>query len=357
MDEELFPANYSISKVDKEDGNYDSGSECEDDEEEEQAIPAFTAEEEDLDVYEVDDERGTLVTDETKGMFTPILDAIAKRTPKMLHDLAWLAFVCSIRPDIVEDAKVRIAMGLYVIMIEDCVRRLLSHDVDRELDGTIDRKIDLFCDELTHFQNCTGPFAHPAWFNSSDCINGRSAVWHSKYSHNHTQVFGPIACRATARIGCSDKLRKQGTLYTSANIHRARIKRDNLEKPNCDTPDALWGDDDEQFDLGLEKWGVNVEELKKPLGPRRVFKCWVEDWEMSSTKLNKQSGWHAMGEPPDYKGDGSDDEVLEPFAISEDVLIELIKTTEQPEILNVRFALNEEEGHDSDGTNNESVSS
>ncbi|KAL3780710.1 hypothetical protein ACHAW5_003540 [Stephanodiscus triporus] len=54
---------------------------------------------------------------------------------------------------------------------------------------------------------------------------------------------------------------------------------DELEKPNCDTPDALWGDDDEQFDLGLEKWGVNIEELKKPLGPHRVFKCWVEDWE------------------------------------------------------------------------------
>ena len=262
----------------------------------------------------------------------------------------------------------------------------------------------------------TGPFARPAWFNSPDCINGRSAAWHSKYSRNHTLVFGPIACRATARITgsggaergwsdnkevksgkrshlSSDKLRKQGTLYTSANIRRARIKRDELERPNCETPDALWGDDDEQFDLGLEKWGVNVEELKKPLGPRRVFKCWVEDWEnvmdkgdvmrtkflvkyggmvfddidasppvrmrVSSTKLKyiKRSGWHAMGEPPDYKGDGSDDEVLEPFAISEDVLIELIKTTEQPEILNVRLVLNEEEAHDSDGSNNESNSS
>ena len=66
-----------------------------------------------------------------------------------------------------------------------------------------------------------------------------------------------------------------------------------------------------------------------------------------------------MGEPPDYKGDGSDDEVLEPFAISEDVLIELIKTTEQPKILNVRLALNEEEVHDndSDGSDNESISS
>ena len=46
----------------------------------------------------------------------------------------------------------------------------------------------------------TGPFARQAWFNSSDCINGRSAVWHSKYSRNHTQVFGSIVCRATARI-------------------------------------------------------------------------------------------------------------------------------------------------------------
>ncbi|KAL3786759.1 hypothetical protein ACHAW5_002960 [Stephanodiscus triporus] len=72
----------------------------------------------------------------------------------------------------------------------------------------------------------------------------------------------------------SDKLRKQGTLYTSANIRRACIKRDELEKPNCELlmPSG-------QFDLGLEKWGVNIEELKKPLGPRRVFKCWVEDWE------------------------------------------------------------------------------
>jgi hypothetical protein len=35
-------------------------------------------------------------------------EAVAKRTPKMLHDFAWLAFVCSVRPDIVIDAKVRI---------------------------------------------------------------------------------------------------------------------------------------------------------------------------------------------------------------------------------------------------------
>jgi hypothetical protein len=36
------------------------------------------------------------------------------------------------------------------------------------------------------------------------------------------------------------------------------------------------------------------------------------------------------------------------------IVVRQLKTTEQPEILNVRFALNEEEAHGSDGSNNES---
>lgn len=152
MDEDLFPASYTISKETEEDATFDSDSEGDDEEEREEAD--FTVEEDDSDVYEVDDEWGTLVTDDSKGIFKAITEAVAKRTPKMLHDFAWLAFVCSVRPDIVADAKVRIdGNGRARNMIEDCVRRLLSHDVDGELDGTIDRKVDLFWDEMNHFQN------------------------------------------------------------------------------------------------------------------------------------------------------------------------------------------------------------
>ena len=50
-----------------------------------------------------------------------------------------------------------------------------------------------------------------------------------------------------------------------------------------------------------------------------------------------------MGEPPGYVGDGTDDEMLEPFAITNDVLIELIRKTKQPEHLNVRIVLEGEE--------------
>ena len=171
----------------------------------------------------------------------------------------------------------------------------------------------------------------------------------------------------------SDKVLKQCTLYTASNIRQARIMRAELEKSDCLSKDACWGDEDEQFELGLLKWGVDVEELKKPVGPRRLFKCWVEDWEnvmdngavmrtrllnkyggmvfddidvdpivrmrVSSTKLKwiKREGWHAMAEPPDYVGNGDDDDKLEPLAITEEVLIELIKNTKQPEVLNVRM--------------------
>eukprot|EP00804_Cyclotella_cryptica_P030914 CCRYP_019747-RA/>CCRYP_019747-RA protein AED:0.40 eAED:0.36 QI:0/0/0/1/0/0/2/0/269 len=229
-----------------------------------------------------------LITEQSKGIFR------AKRSPKILHDFAYTAYVFSVHPDIVQDAKRRLKGNAAVRNeIENCVRRLLCHDVDGSVDGTIDIKADQFWDELKHFQN-----------------------------------------------------RK----------------------------DACWRDEDEQFELGLLKWGVDVEELKKPVGPRRLFKCWIEDWEnvmdngwvmrirllnkyggmvfddmnvdplvrmrMSSTKLKwiRREGWHAMAEPPDYVGDGDyDDKLLEPLVITEEVLIELIKNTMQPEDLNVRM--------------------
>ena len=52
-----------------------------------------------------------------------------------------------------------------------------------------------------------------------------------------------------------------------------------------------------------------------------------------------------MAEPPEYTGDGGDD-LLEPFAVTNEVLIELIKSTKQPEILNVRMVMESDAGED-----------
>jgi hypothetical protein len=40
----------------------------------------------------------------------------------------------------------------------------------------------------------------------------------------------------------------------------------------------MFGDDDINFDLQLEKWDVDSDALKEPQ-VLRIFKAWVEDWE------------------------------------------------------------------------------
>ena len=149
MDEFLFPTTYRCSKTTEADANFDSDEE---EEEEEDDDDSSLDEEEDEDVYEVEDSWGTLYTDESGGIYKKVVDVVIKRTPKITHDFAITAWVCSVHPDIVRDAEARLT-GDHRLAIERCVRKLLSHDVDGEVDGTIDRKIDLFWDELKHFQN------------------------------------------------------------------------------------------------------------------------------------------------------------------------------------------------------------
>lgn len=152
---DIFPSSYKITKEVEADASYEDDEDCADESDDESDDGAdFTVEEQELDVYTVDDEWGTLVTEESKGIFKPIIDAIAKRTPKILHDFAYTAYVCSVRPDIVQDAKRRLeGNGVVRNEIENCVRRLLCHNVDGDVDGTIDVQVDQFWDELKHFQN------------------------------------------------------------------------------------------------------------------------------------------------------------------------------------------------------------
>ncbi len=151
----IFLSSYKITKEVEANASYEDDEDGADESDDESDDGAdFTVEEQELDVYTVDDEWGMLVTEESKGIFKPIINAIAKRTPKILHDFAYTAYVCSVRPDIVQDAKRRLeGNGVVRNEIENCVRRLLCHNVDGDVDGTIDVQVDQFWDELKHFQN------------------------------------------------------------------------------------------------------------------------------------------------------------------------------------------------------------
>jgi hypothetical protein len=50
-------------------------------------------------------------------------------------------------------------------------------------------------------------------------------------------------------------------------------------------PDAMFGENDINFDLQLEKFGVNTGILKE-LAVQRIFCWWVEDWEEEARKKN-----------------------------------------------------------------------
>ena len=61
-------------------------------------------------------------------------------------------------------------------------------------------------------------------------------------------------------------------------------------------------------------------------------------------------GWHVVAEPPEY--DGTDNNFLESFQISEGLLIILISSTEQPDALNVRMVWKKNNKDDSDDSTN-----
>ena len=136
-------------------------------------------------------------------------------------------------------------------------------------------------------------------WNSPNVDKGNLAVWHEKYSIPHTVVFGKVAVSSNLNIiwmGSSErhwgkmkhiksgnhshisteKTEKQLMIYTKARLDKSKVRRNNLE--NLNDACAAWGDEDEKFNLGLEKFGVDIDALNMPAVPKRYFRCWIEDW-------------------------------------------------------------------------------
>jgi len=78
---------------------------------------------------------------------------------------------------------------------------------------------------------------------------------------------------------------KRSVIYVSAKIQEARMRQHTMEKLDATGADAMFGDDDINFDLQLEKFGVNTNILKEP-AVERIFCLWVEEWEEDARKKN-----------------------------------------------------------------------
>jgi hypothetical protein len=76
---------------------------------------------------------------------------------------------------------------------------------------------------------------------------------------------------------------KRTILFVSSKISHARTLCDRMEKLDATGHNAMFGDDDINFDLQLESFDVDMGALKKP-AIERVFRAWVEDWEEEARK-------------------------------------------------------------------------
>jgi hypothetical protein len=168
--------------------------------------------------------------------------------------------------------------------------------------------IDTFWNEFKAFQNCIQPYHNMSHWASSDYVSGKSYLWHEKYSLPYTVVLGYVGHRVTSklcRIGPAkrswggvkqikdgvrshpggESTEKRSVIYITSKIQEARMCQHQMEKLDATGPDAMFGDEDINFDLQLKKFGVNTGILKKP-AVQRIFRSWVEDWEEEARKKN-----------------------------------------------------------------------
>jgi hypothetical protein len=70
----------------------------------------------------------------------------------------------------------------------------------------------------------------------------------------------------------------QKNLWAKYGPIEVKLLREKMEKIDATGPNAMFGDEDMNFDLQIEQFGVNTNALKEP-ATERMFCAWVEDWD------------------------------------------------------------------------------
>lgn len=253
-----------------------------------------------------------------------------KRKDHLVSDFCIAGWLLSPLEDVMEDVK-ESRSGVSDVAMDRLLKKMYHNLKEDEMGKVMDK----FWTEFDSFSNKRGVFGEDRKYiwNSDLIRKRRSAKWHAQYSVPYTevsrlsvsfllvffvfltslfllfclQVLGKVACRVLSTllgIGVaerswgavkhlksgsrshlgSDTTRMQATIFGAACIDKARIVKKDNEK---DT--KLWNDEDEEFQLGLENF--SLEEAGEATrtasrNPRRLFHCWMEEWEDVSSRTN-----------------------------------------------------------------------
>jgi hypothetical protein len=235
-----------------------------------------------------------------------------KRKNKIEHEYAIAGWALCVMPEVRKDVAVRLT-GFHRDAIAEVVRRLhltpcpnTHPEIARMTPADI---IDTFWNQYKSFQPCTHPFAEPSRWATVDVTQGNSFLWPEKYSFPYTIVLRYVGCRVTSNKLCGigpaerswggvkniktgkrshmsgESTEKRSILYVSAKIQQSRIMCDRLEKLDAKENDAMFGDDDINFDMQLERFDEDTGALKEP-AVEHIFRAWVEEWEEEARKKN-----------------------------------------------------------------------
>ena len=193
-----------------------------------------------------------------------------KRKPLLDSDYAKAAWMLCVQPEVIADVALRGAGSVERLAMERVIEKLHHPpcpNKSKELRGkTMSWIVDLFWDEYKAFRDRSPPFHKPGRFLTNDAINGRSYIWHQKYSEPYTEVLGFVACRVCSKvlgIGMaerawgdlklvkggrrssmgSDSTEMRSVIYTSARLSRQYTKQEENNKIGINA-NNMFGDDD-----------------------------------------------------------------------------------------------------------------
>ena len=228
----------------------------------------------------------------------------SKRKQHIEHDYAIVGWALCVMEDVRKDVLERLT-GAHRDAIERVVSQLHLPPCPNSNPAvsamSLHEIIDTFWNEFKAFQNHTDPYHDPCHWASFDVTSGNLYLWHEKYSILYTSVLGYVACCVTSKlcgIGPAERswggvkqvkdgkqshlsgesTEKRSILFVFSKIAQARIECDRMEKIDAVGGHQMFGDDDMNFDLQLEKFGIDTGALKVR-EVQRVFRAWVEDWE------------------------------------------------------------------------------
>ena len=238
------------------------------------------------------------VEDDESSLGSQLMSCWKKRREKLVHPYSITGWMLCPIPEVYADSK-KSHIGSDMKIMENLFIKLFNHETEGPEGKVMTKMLDKLWTEFECFLSKTGPYNREHIWESSDLGEGASYMWHKKNSLRFTEYLGRLACIVCSKIlgiGAaernwgdvkhlktdkrshlsSDRVKKQATIFGASCADRARVEMAAM-KSDEDSQFVFWDDDDFNKELGFDMTSFREEQDKQK--PKRVVKCYVEDWE------------------------------------------------------------------------------